>query len=127
MTDDIKALKDAEVSSDDKNGDRSNAWLPGLALMGIGVIFLLNNFTGFRLHNWWALFILFPGLGALGYAVQAYRASGHLNKDAGGAFVGALAILFTATVFLLGWNFGLVWPFYLVIAGLGALASGLAD
>ena len=50
-----------------------------------------------------------------------------MSGEAAGSLVGSLAIFFTAAVFLFGWNWGAVWPFYLIIAGLGALVSPLFD
>jgi len=38
-----------------------------------------------------------------------------------------MILFFVAAVFLFGWSWGAVWPFFLIIAGLGALLSGLLD
>ncbi|HQF70732.1 MAG TPA: hypothetical protein PLH39_05580, partial [Promineifilum sp.] len=79
MSDDIKTLKDAEKlnakAGDTPEGqsarsDTKMAWMPGLGLIAVGVIFLLANFTGFQLHNWWALFILIGAFGAFGSAIS---------------------------------------------------------
>lgn len=128
MSDEIKDLKESQKAAEatEQNGS-SMSWIPGLVLMGIGVIFLLNNFTNFELHNWWALFILIPAFGALGNFWRVFRGEGRLNGDARGSLIGALILFFVAAVFLFGWSWGAVWPFFLIIAGLGALLSGLLD
>ena len=133
MSDDIKQLKEAEQAQAEatatgrRNKDDKMSWGFGLVLIAVGSLFLLSNFTGFRLNNWWALFILIPAFGSLGNAWHVYRSRGRMTGEAAGSLVGSLAIFFTAAVFLFGWNWGAVWPFYLVIAGLGALVSGMFD
>jgi hypothetical protein len=98
-----------------------------LVLIAIGAIFLLNNFTDFDLDNWWALFILIPAFGALGNFLRARRQDGHMSHEARGSLIGSLVLFFIAAVFLFGWNWGAVWPVFLIIAGIGALLSGLMD
>lgn len=144
MDDDIKNLKEMEkeldsidtemdekleprrstaMASRDREG--SHAWVPGLILVGLGAFFLLRNFTDFRLDNWWALFILIPAFGSLGNFRRAYQRSGRINGEARGSLIGGLILLFVAAIFLFGWNWGAVWPVFLIIAGVGALLSGL--
>ncbi|HOU40876.1 MAG TPA: hypothetical protein PK829_06375 [Promineifilum sp.] len=136
MSDDIKTLKDAEKANDglgDENSrdteghDGGMAWLPGLGLILVGVIFLLSNFTGFQLHNWWALFILIGAFGAFGSAISAWRSTGRFGREARGSLIGGLAILFTAAIFLFGWNWATVWPGYLILGGLAALLTAGGD
>lgn len=136
MEPNIKDLKDSEqqiesidakIDEPDKSRSRhgNRSWIPGLVLIAIGVVFLLQNFTDFRLNNWWALFILIPAFGSLGKFVHAYRSNGRINGEARGPLIGGLILLFIASVFLFGWSWGLVWPVMLIIAGIGALLSGL--
>jgi hypothetical protein len=135
MSDNIKDLKDSEraASSNDaakaSNEDHgaSMAWVPGLVLIAIGAFFLLNNFTDFHLNNWWALFILIPAFGSLGNFLRAYRKDGRMSGEARGSFIGSLILFFVTAVFLFGWSWGTVWPVFLIIAGVGALLSGLLD
>jgi hypothetical protein len=97
------------------------AWFPGIILVAIGVVFLLRNVTGFELRNWWAIFILFPALGNFVGAYEHYKASGVFDKKARGlAFWGALMTLLAAS-FLFGLDFGLIWPVFLILGGLGML------
>lgn len=137
MSDNIKQLKDLEremMAVDEKidapideNCGPSMAWVPGLVLIGIGAFFLLNNFTDFRLNNWWALFILIPAFGSLGNFFRAYRAGGGFSNEARGSLIGSLILFFIASIFLFGLDWGLVWPIFLIIGGFGALLSALAD
>ena len=132
MSDDIKALKDAEKATTDSDGapraeGGSMVWMPGLALIAVGLLFLLNNLFGWHIDNWWALFILIPAGGALGYAFQVVRTTGRFGLEARGSLIGGIAILFVAAAFLFQWNWGAIWPFFLVLAGLAALLTGVVD
>lgn len=133
MDDNIKELKDIEretLDAEDKereqleeSGGSSMSWIPGLVLIGVGAIFLLNNFTDFRLDNWWALFILIPAFGSLGNFIRAYRAQGGINDEARGSLIGSMILFFVTAIFLFGLNWGLVWPVFLIIGGIGVLLS----
>ncbi len=132
MSNEIRDLKKLEHEAGDEvkidaaeKDDHGGAWVPGLILIGIGVYFLLTNFTDFELHNWWALFILIPAFGSLGKFMSDYRRAGRIGGDARGALISGLILLFVAAIFLFGLNWGTVWPVFIIIAGLGALLSGL--
>lgn len=137
MSDNIKQLKDLErdlTGTDEKMDDQieenrgpGRSWIPGVVLIGIGSVFLLNNFTNFHLDNWWALFILIPAFGSLGNFMRAYRKDDRLSDEARGSLIGSAILFFVAAIFLFGWNWATVWPVFLIIAGLGALLSGLLD
>lgn len=142
MSDDIKNLKDLEKESyrGDANVTKTDGevseqescgpgmgWVPGLILIGLGAFFLLNNFTDFELQNWWALFILIPAFGSFGNFWRIYRNQGRINSDARGSLIGSMILFFIAAIFLFGWDWGVVWPVFLVIGGIGALLSGLLD
>lgn len=134
MAEDIKELKDLEreatrneAKPDGEECGGSFGWVPGLVLVGIGALLLLNNFTGFRLQNWWALFILIPAFGSLGNFVRSYNSGGRLSHEARGSLIGSMILFFIAAVFLFGWSWAVVWPFFLIIGGVGALLSALLD
>lgn len=134
MAEDIKELKELEreatrndAKPDGEDCGGSFGWVPGLVLVGIGALLLLNNFTGFRLHNWWALFILIPAFGSLGNFVRSYNSGGRLSHEARGSLIGSMILFFIAAVFLFGWSWAVVWPFFLIIGGVGALLSALLD
>ncbi len=98
--------------------------IAGVVLVAVGLIFLVANLTDFALHNWWALFILIPALMSFGKAYQSYQANGRLDKDARGAVVGGAIMTMVASAFLFNLDWGIVWPFFLIIGGIGALLSG---
>lgn len=117
--------KAEESDVEHSRGHGNGAWVPGLVLIGMGAFFLLRNFTDFELNNWWALFILIPAFGSLGKFMSDYRRTGRIGGEARGALIGGLILLFVAAIFLFGLNWSTVWPVFLIIAGLGALLSGL--
>ena len=109
----------------EKHNREQMGWLGGAVLILIGVIFLLQNISGFSLNNWWALFILIPALASLGTAWRAYQAHGRLTAAVRAPLFGGLILLLVAALFLFNLDWGRFWPFFLIIAGLGALASAL--
>jgi CDP-diglyceride synthetase len=117
--------KGTSQSGDSSHKDKS-LW-PGLILIAIGSYFLLVNFTGFRLDNWWALFILIPAVGSLDKARNEYRAAGHMNKAVRGALSGALITALVAAAFLFNLDWGLIWPLFLIIVAVGALLGTWQD
>lgn len=136
MDDNIKELKDSEGEAGDsahktaqhrrtRSKGSSGAWIPGLIFIALGVFFLLRNYTDFELENWWALFILIPAFGALGNFWRSYRSDGRMTGEATGSLIGALLLGTVAAIFLLGLSWGMMWPVFLIIAGLGALFSGM--
>jgi len=128
MTDETTDLKSAEKTAAEHGDSRPNmGWIPGLVLIAIGVLFLLGNLTGFQLRNWWALFILIPAFGSLGAFWRAWRSTGRVGHDARGSLIMGLIMLFVVAVFVFGWSWTAVWPFFLIIAGVGALLSALLD
>ncbi len=99
MSDNIKELKDLEkeMAADAEKDEKPDVhrgpgmgWVPGLILIGLGAFFLFSNFTGFRLENWWALFILIPAFGSLGSFLRAYQRDDRLSHEARGSLVGAM-------------------------------------
>ncbi len=120
MSEHIRDLKDEEQGKHSGSG-KSN-WIPGIILIALGVVFLLNNYMGIRLlSNWWALFILIPALINLNNAWTRYRADGRWSDEAIGALTGGVLIGAIALMFLLGISWSMFWPVMLIILGLGIL------
>ena len=97
------------------------AWIPGVVLIGLGVVFLIQNYLGREIHNWWALFILIPVFFTLerGYAsLQAGR-----SAEAVGQLMSALVLIALIVIFILDLPFGQLWPIFLIIGGLSLLVS----
>ncbi len=141
MSDNIDTLKDEEkeklnsikvdandtiasIEAEERNDSHSNNWLGGVILIAIGVIFLFSNISGFYLHNWWALFILIPAIGSFGKAWNGYRENGRLNGEARGGLIGGLILTLVASAFLFDLDWGMIWPLFLIIGGVGALLGG---
>jgi hypothetical protein len=107
-------------------GSRGGQLWFAVVLIALGVIFLVQNYTGVELGNWWALFILIPASGALAAAWAAWRAGMH-PAAVSGPLVGGLAMLTVAAIFLLELQWSRVWPVFLILAGIGALLPSLLD
>jgi hypothetical protein len=99
------------------------AWIGGVILIGLGVIFLLQNAGMLALQNWWALFILIPAVGSFGAAYTEARRSGRFNARARGSVVAGLVFTAVAAVFLFNLNFSLLLPAILIVAGVGILIN----
>lgn len=102
-------------------------WIGGVVLLLMGFVFLLQNLgvSFVVLENWWALFILIPAVSALSRAWGSYRRTGRLDQAVIGSAIGGLAILMVALTFLIDLEWDLIWPTFLILAGIGALISAL--
>jgi len=104
---------------------RRGGWIPGLRLILIGAFFLLRNFTGYQLENWWALFILIPALGNFTGAVERFQTSGAFDRQARNQLFWGIFFSLLSASFLLAVDFGLIWPAFLILGGLGMLLGAL--
>lgn len=93
-------------------------------LILVGSIFLLRNYAGLEIGNWWALFILLPASGSLAAAWTAWRSRMHPAAVTGPLLAG-LAMLTVAAIFLLDLQWGQIWPIFLILGGIGALLPSL--
>ena len=108
-----------------RRGSKGGAWIGGVVLIVLGVIFLLQNVRGFYLNNWWALFILIPAFGSFADAWNIYRQTGKLSRRVRGALVTGCVFLLVTATFLFNWNWGLVLPVLLIIWGVTLLLNSL--
>lgn len=106
------------------SGARSGQLWFALALILVGVLFLLRNYAGLQIDNWWALFFLIPAVGSLWGAYWVWRTTG-LGYAVAGPLITGLVFLTIAAIFLLQLEWGKIWPIFLVLAGLGALLPTL--
>jgi hypothetical protein len=141
MSDEIQEIKDEEKEKLDAaeqgppvaeatavhRQQQRHTWIPGMILIGLGLIFLVSNVTGFYFHNWWALFILIPGIASFGNAWKAYREDGRWSKRARGGVVGGSIISLVAIIFLFNLDWGKIWPAFLIIIGVNMLLGGWLD
>lgn len=105
--------------------DDNFPWIPGIILILVGVVLLVNNTTNFRLDNWWALFILIPALTAFARFWRRYQEDGRFNADARGSLIGGFVLLFIAAIFLFNLNFGALWPVFLILGGIALLINAI--
>ena len=128
QTDSAQPTADSAQPTAERHASRDNSsWIAGVAIIAVGVIFLLGNFTNFHLDNWWALFILIPGLMTFANAWRARQEDGHWSKRARGSIIGGLAITLVALIFLFNLDWGKIWPVFLILGGVAALLGGLFD
>ncbi len=104
---------------------RHNSLTGGLILIGLGVVFLLQQTTAFSLRNWWALFILIPVVGNFGTALALFRRSGRFTPAVRASLSGGMILLMVALMFLLDLDWGVWWPLFVVLPGLALLVAGL--
>lgn len=97
----------------------------GLALILLGGFFLLENFNILRADfNWWAFFILIPAGAVLYNAWREYQNSGEqVTRRVRTMAVGGVALAIVAFIFLLDLDWGLMWPVFLILAGLMVLLN----
>jgi drug/metabolite transporter (DMT)-like permease len=100
-------------------------WIGGVLLIGLGVLFLLQNagfFTQFA--NWWALFLLLPAAGTFSAGLAAYRRDGNQwTRESIGPALAGLLFLGMTIVFLFGLNLSLFGPLLLIGAGVLVLIA----
>ena len=100
---------------------RYGTWIPGIVLIGIGLIFLAQNYLGQEIRNWWALFILIPVFFTLERGYASLR--GGRNAEALGQLMGGLVLVALVVIFLFDLEFGQLWPIFLIIGGITLLIS----
>lgn len=118
-----RAAENATLTVENKN----KSWMSGVILIAIGLIFLAANMGGFRLDNWWALFILIPAVANFGSAVGDYQKNGRLTRSGRGSVTGGLILTLVSFTFLFGWSWSVIWPVFLIIGGVAALLGGWFD
>jgi hypothetical protein len=104
-------------------GDQDNgSMIGGAVLIALGVIFMAQNIGGMHLGNWWAWFILVPAAMAFWQAYQAYLEAGQrVTQKVWGLAAGGLVPCVIGLIFLFNLNFGTLWPFLLIAAGVASM------
>jgi hypothetical protein len=98
-------------------------WAAGVALIVVGGLFLLHtlNIISIAINNWWAVFILIPGLNM---AVKGWREYGQTNsKSARRAGFWGLILILVAFSFFLGISWNYFFPAILIGVGIYILLS----
>ena len=96
----------------------NNNWALGIALILIGALFMLDTFNliNINLTNWWAIFILIPGLNMTVNGWRRYQ-SNQSHSSRNSAFWGLLLIILAFSLFF-NISMSFVFPFGLIGAGL---------
>lgn len=117
-------INNAEIENNDEWKDwgkhYSNRMTWGIALIVIGGLFLLDtlNIVPIHFYNWWAIFIMVPGINFLITAFQRYQQDREFSEPVHRAgFRGALLIL-VALTFFLNFDWGIMFSIFLIGAGL---------
>lgn len=95
----------------------TSRWIPGMVLIALGAIFLLNNLTGFELHNWWALFILIPTFGSFARAWDLHQHGASLDRQMRRALFRGVLLTTLAVIFLLDLSWTIFGPVLLILLG----------
>lgn len=100
------------------------AWIGGGLLILLGLIFLAENFGYPVPENWWAVFILLPGLFAFNTAWTIYRRNNRqVTASARGALVSGLILTALALALFFDFDFGRYWPVILIALGVAVIAG----
>ncbi len=99
--------------------------LAGIALIMLGLIYMLQNMGALHLNNGWALFILLPAIGSLVTAYGSYHHHGRWTAAGRGALISGLILTAVTAFFLLDVEWSKWWPLLLVLFGIGTLMNEL--
>jgi hypothetical protein len=107
---------------DRANRRRGTSWLLGLILIAIGLLFLLQNAGVVIGGNWWALFIMIPAVGAGVVAWTMFERAGRkYTPPISGPITLFVLLTFIAAMLFFSLSWSLLWPVFIIIAGLSAL------
>ncbi len=97
----------------------------GVILIGLGVIFLLQQFN-YELNNWWALFILIPVFASLTSAWSEFRNKGNRLTHAVLSNIGSALVLLTlVTIFMIPLSWDRWWPLMVIVPGFSMFLGAL--
>jgi hypothetical protein len=113
-------------SGEDWSTSGRSSWIWGAGLLVIGAAFLIQNIFGIRIinpWNFWAIFLIIPGLSMLTRAWEGYQYQNSLSGKVGStAGIGALLLLLGLS-FLFDFGISLVWPSLIILLGIYLLIS----
>ena len=96
----------------------------GLILILIGVALLFRDLTDFKIHNWWAFFILIPAFGSFTRAWDHYQAGGsHLTRRASSALLSGFFFVALTALLLFNLEWELFLPIILILFGISGLLN----
>lgn len=107
-----------------KRHKRVTAAVFGVILIGMGVVFLLQNFglvDAGDIGSWWPVILI-------GFGISSLIAPRDAGDPAGGAILTALGSFFLLRKLdVIDWRFRDVWPVFLVLAGVALILRSLAE
>lgn len=119
----------------ERDGNGSTFW--ALALITVGMVFLFSNlglldglreYLPFDTFNWWALFLLIPIFSILRQIPSMFEQSGgRVSSHVRGKLVGLMVLMVVFAALAFGLDWGKIWPFFIIAAGLGALLEALTN
>lgn len=96
----------------------------GFSLFLLGILLLVLSAMKYRVENWWAIFIVLPGLALWGLGrMLSRRRNGRSPLAARLATGAALVVLVVAGMFLLDLNWTVWWPLMIVSPGAALLLA----
>jgi hypothetical protein len=116
MNDEIDNNKNGFERSFELNFD-DNTWIVGIALILVGGLFMLDSFgiMNINMTNWWAIFILVPGLNMAITGWRRYQEDQSASSRKTG-MIGLFLILLACTFFFnIAWS--LIMPVFLIGIG----------
>ncbi|MBN2046053.1 MAG: hypothetical protein JW757_13605 [Anaerolineales bacterium] len=95
-----------------------NNWIMGIVLIVVGGLFLLDSFNilDIRMTNWWAVFLLIPGLSMAVNGWRGYQETQSVSARNSGMWGLILIMIAFSFFFNISWN--LIFP--VVLIGVGA-------
>jgi chromate transport protein ChrA len=102
-----------------QNGTSPATWV-GIGLIVMGALFLAGNLFDLPIgRNWWALILTLIGVMVLRNAWQSYQNAGNqiTTTARSQGMVGTFMVL-VSVMFLLGLDFGNLWPLFLILIGI---------
>ncbi|MBT3251895.1 MAG: hypothetical protein HN729_12775 [Candidatus Marinimicrobia bacterium] len=112
---DRKTKIEINIINDSK---KENRYWTGALLVLLGIYLLLEK-SGYipELENWWALFIVLPGLATIGSAYKSLMDEGIITRRIIDRIASGVTIMFVGCVMLFGWQWSRIWPVFLIIIG----------
>lgn len=122
-------MADRQDQRDDSGRRGPGAWIAAVILIGVGVLFFLQN-RGYAVPgNLWSLLLLVPAVFALAGLVRKLRDNGgRFGPGMAGPLITAIILIGLAFVFLLDIDvpWGVFLPILLVLVGFSVLMQSLA-
>lgn len=102
---------------DDHQNHTGNRIVGAIILISVGVFFLLNRLGLPVFKNWWAIFILIPGISSIGTLVEELSSGNGFRALLASSIMGILFPFTIAGMFLFDLSWAKLWPVFVILAG----------